>query len=167
MNFRIISILFLLVSIILLASTIFYRMQNSEFETTIRNLQQNETELQQKLQQLTEKLNEIQSAEEKHTEQPQNSLGVSLAHIIRLKNKGLKDPLKDLVKDLRAHPELIPYEGVLGGTMQFYFEDKIWVISNHWVLAYFEDGHRSGYALLEYKVADGGKISWKILASHD
>src|ERR1051325_10523452 len=37
--------------------------------------------------------------------------------LARLKDKGLKDPARDLASDLRKHPEIIPYSGVLGGTM--------------------------------------------------
>jgi hypothetical protein len=83
-----------------------------------------------------------------------------------MKQKGLKDPVADIIADLRQHRELIPYKGVLGGTMNFYDDSKIWVLTKKWVLAYFEDGHVAGYLLLEYEVSQGGKISWKTVASY-
>lgn len=86
--------------------------------------------------------------------------------IERFKKKGLKQPQKDIIADLRKHNELIPYEGVRGGRMGFYFEDNIWVLTKKWVLAYFEDGHIDGYMLLEYQVSDDGKISWKVIKSY-
>lgn len=83
-----------------------------------------------------------------------------------MKKKGLKDPVADIIADLKQHRELIPYKGVLGGTMNFYDDSKIRVLTKKWVLAYFEDGHIAGYLLLEYEVAQGGKISWKTVASY-
>jgi len=85
--------------------------------------------------------------------------------IAELKEKGLADPVKDLRADLKRHPELIPHKGTLGGTMGFYFPNKIHVLSSQWVLAYFEDGHNGGYVLLKFAVTDKGLISWKTVDS--
>jgi hypothetical protein len=82
-----------------------------------------------------------------------------------MKKKGLHDPINEIIADLKQHRELIPYKGVLGGTMNFYDDSKIWVLTKKWVLAYFEDGHVAGYLLLEYEVTQGGKIRWKTVAS--
>jgi hypothetical protein len=81
-----------------------------------------------------------------------------------LKAKGLNDPVKDIVADLMKHDELIPCEGVLGGKMGFGSPRGIQIINDQWVVANFEDGHIAGSMLLEYKVADGGKITWKMIA---
>lgn len=75
---------------------------------------------------------------------------------------GLADKLAG---DLIAHPELIPYDGVLGGTMGFYSRDSVRVLSDRWVLASFEDGHRMGRMLLRYDVTDNG-IVWKVIDSY-
>jgi len=91
--------------------------------------------------------------------------GLTIWQIERFKKKGLKDPVKDIIADLMKHNELIPYEGVLGGTMGF-LRDDTHVITPKWVLARFEDGHIGGHMLLEYKVSNDGKISWKVLASY-
>lgn len=69
-----------------------------------------------------------------------------------------------IIDDLTKHSELIPYKGVLGGKMGFYKED-IFVISDKWVLAYFEDGHIGGNMLLEYSVKDEN-IFWKVIDSY-
>lgn len=92
--------------------------------------------------------------------------GLSVWQIERLKKKGLKDPIKDIIADLMKHNELIPYEGVLGGTMGFWSESEIHLLTPKWVVASFDDGHILGHMLLEYKVSDNGKISWKVLASY-
>ena len=83
-----------------------------------------------------------------------------------LQKKGLKDPVNDIVSDLKQHRELIPFEATMGGTMNFYDSSKIWILTGRWVFAYCEDGHKGGYLLLEYEVAPGGKIIWKVLASY-
>lgn len=103
---------------------------------------------------------------EARTELSKKALGLKSWEIEELKKKGLKDPIKDLKTDLMKHPELIPYPGVLGGTMGFYFEDKIWILTKKWVLAWFDDGHIGGYILLEYKVSDDGEVSWKVIDSY-
>ena len=85
--------------------------------------------------------------------------------VAELKAMGLADPVNDLKADLKGHPELIPYEGRLGGTMGFRFPDKIYIASSQWVLAYFEDGHVGGIVLLKFAVSDKGLISWKVVDS--
>jgi len=93
-----------------------------------------------------------------------NNINLHSRDIERLKKKGLSDPVQDIVSDLTKHEELIPYEGTLGGTMRFY-DDEIWILNNKWVYAYFEDGHYGGYLLLEFNVADDGKINWNKIAA--
>ena len=83
-----------------------------------------------------------------------------------MKKKGLNDPVNQIIADLKQHRELIPYKGILGGTMNFYDDSRIWVLTKKWVLAYFEDGHIAGYLLLEYEVSQGGGITWKTIASY-
>ena len=85
------------------------------------------------------------------------------ADIDALKARGLEDPINDLFNDLKNHPELIPKEGVLGGTMRFVPEESR-VISPQRVNAYYEDGHTAGRVLLEYQV-DSGNITWTVIQS--
>jgi len=80
-----------------------------------------------------------------------------------LKNRGLSDPVRQLSTDIMAHPELIPFEGVLGGTMGFYSPEGITILSPSWVLARFEDGHVSGSCLLEYEISRDSTIHWKLI----
>lgn len=84
--------------------------------------------------------------------------------IENMKKRGLTDPVEDIISDLGKHRDLIPYKGILGGTMDFYGRN-IWILTNKWVLANFEDGHTVGYMLLEYSVTDNGKITWKRISA--
>ena len=82
-----------------------------------------------------------------------------------MKEKGLDNPIENMISHLQKHSELIPYKGIYGGKMGFYDRDEIWVLTNKWVFAYFEDGHNGGYLLLKYDVSDYGKIHWEKIAS--
>ena len=68
-----------------------------------------------------------------------------------------------LVMDLLDRSDLIPFDGVLGGTMGFYTPDNVFVLSNRWVYARFEDGHIGGEMLLEYRIDGVGGIDWTVL----
>lgn len=78
-----------------------------------------------------------------------------------LKQAGLDDPVNDLLTDLTYHPELIPREGVLGGTMRF-IPSESRVISPQRVIGYYEDGHTAGRLLLEYEIS-AGEINWTVI----
>ncbi len=94
-----------------------------------------------------------------------NKTGLPTKEDIRyLKQRGLTQPLEAIKADLAKNNRLIPVEGSVGGTMQFY-KERIHVLNRKWVLAYFEDGHNAGEMLLEYTVADNGRISWKVLTT--
>jgi len=76
--------------------------------------------------------------------------------------RGLIPDGKKIAADLVKHPELIPFPAVLGGTMGFYDPEQIYVLTNQWVVAGFEDGHIGGYLLLRYDQKED-QIIWKVL----
>jgi len=80
-----------------------------------------------------------------------------------LKRRGLSDPFSQLPADLMAHPELIPFEGVVGGTMGFRTSEDITILSPCWVFARFDDGHVMGSCLLEYEISPDSTIHWKLI----
>jgi hypothetical protein len=86
--------------------------------------------------------------------------------IAQMEKQGISNPEEDLIVDLMQHRELIPYAGVMGGTMGFYSQNDVHILSSRWVLASFEDGHISGHMLLEYKVDLGGNIHWRVLSAY-
>ncbi|PKM96455.1 MAG: hypothetical protein CVU84_01720 [Firmicutes bacterium HGW-Firmicutes-1] len=81
------------------------------------------------------------------------------ASIEGLKKKGIND-INIILKDLLLHLELIPYDGTLGGTMNFF---NIYILNDKWVYARFEDGHIQGYGIYEFTIDEDQKISWKII----
>jgi hypothetical protein len=91
----------------------------------------------------------------------QELITIDAASIEWLKYSGISD-YTQISEDLRLHPELIPYDGVLGGTMAF---TNIYVLNDKWIYARFEDGHIQGYGIYEYTVDQFMNISWKIIDS--
>ena len=83
---------------------------------------------------------------------------IDIAH---LKEQGLTDPPRQLRESLMSRPDLIPFPGVLGGTMGFE-EPYIVLLNPPHVFAAFDDGHIVGNMLLSYEI-DEGKIEWKRL----
>ena len=81
--------------------------------------------------------------------------------IKQLKKKGLKDPVKNIIDDLKKRKELIPYKG-----MRFYPESYIHIFTPRWVYAALDDGHICGQMLLRYKVSRKGEISWEVIDSY-
>jgi hypothetical protein len=90
--------------------------------------------------------------------------GALLQYEIRqFQNLGLENPEEDILKDLFNNPQLIPHEGVLGGTMRFHSMDDLKLINGSWAYARYEDGHITGEMLLEYQVGRNGTISWSVI----
>jgi hypothetical protein len=83
--------------------------------------------------------------------------------IERLKQEGLEDPPRQLRENLLARPDLIPFPGVVGGTMRFASGDGIVLLAPPFAFARFEDGHIQGNMLLQYSVGPGAQIEWERL----
>ncbi|MBE0450691.1 MAG: hypothetical protein IBX70_07580 [Clostridia bacterium] len=81
--------------------------------------------------------------------------------MVQLKNNGFETP-EELLDTLSNENDLIPYDGVLGGTMKWWPTESR-IINNEWVLGYFEDGHILGHALLEYQIDDQQNVTWKLI----
>lgn len=85
-----------------------------------------------------------------------------------LRQLGLRDPIRDLVADLRRHPELLPFQPPpKHSQFGFYDSTRIRVLTNRWVYAYTHDGHGERHVLLRYRVREGGAIDWKVIAFDD
>jgi hypothetical protein len=115
------------------------------------------------------KVNEMKEERDALVVKLETMKGSAFVHskdIMRLKKQGLSNPVDDLIDDLMKHKELIPFKGVLGGTMSFYSKKDIHVLTSRWVLAAFEDGHIGGQMILEYTVSLGGKINWKVISAY-
>lgn len=156
-------------SAVLLFLAIFSSIQNQNTKSKLNLSLQKANKLQQELAELR-KDNLGLSADLKSTKQQANELvnhvSIDEYEINLLKQKGLPNPVLNIRQDLKKHPELIKYDGVLGGTMGFYFESGIHVLNRKWVLADFDDGHINGFMLLRYDVKEGGRIKWHVIEQY-
>ncbi|HPN57965.1 MAG TPA: hypothetical protein PLU11_02290 [Chitinophagaceae bacterium] len=80
--------------------------------------------------------------------------------IDKLRAKGIQHPEQEITIDLLNKPNLIPYLGVLGGTMRF---GDIKLLGDRWVVAYFADGHIDGEMILRYTITKDLKIKWTVI----
>jgi len=158
-SLRIEALIWMLIMVAAIVLSTVLLLRNNRLEKDLLQLQDERQALTAETADLGRQLSQVQ---EQALEQP----GLLPWEKEALQKKGLQDPVNDLVSDLQQHPELIPHGGVLGGTMGFGFPDKIHVLTDRWVLAYFEDGHIAGWMLLEYQVARGGRITWRVIDSY-
>lgn len=91
---------------------------------------------------------------------------LSQDEIRALEAAGLTDPVNQLRSDLAAHSKMIPFPGVVGGTMGFYDREGIVLLPGRYVYAPADDGHILAHTVLRYDVTPGGKIAWKLLDAH-
>ena len=150
--------------VIILAVSLFvvlhYHTKLSNTEQKMTSLSNDNTKLQQQNGDYATQVVELKGEIEKF-----KLVNYDKATMLELERKGYTGQLKNIVADLKLHSELIPYEGIKGGTMGFYSDNDIHVLTNRWVFAYFEDGHISGYMLLRYDI-NNGSISWKVIDSY-
>ena len=68
---------------------------------------------------------------------------------------------EDFIKDqLRKRKDLIPIEGVLGGSMRY---TSFRILSKHWIMAVYEDGHIQGASLLRFDAEKDSTLKFKTL----
>ena len=147
------------VLLILFIFALFLLWKVNQLQDQVRYFQQRQSDLVMKIDSLRTNL-KIPELSSEEFNSPISSYDVR-----QLRRKGLENPIADLKTDLMTKSDMIPYEGTLGGTMHFY-EEMIYVLTGRWVLAYFEDGHRAGYMLLEYDVNTGGEITWNVIEAY-
>lgn len=78
----------------------------------------------------------------------------------RLKSYGFDAPL-DFYSTISDTLDPPPF---MSKTMHWY-PSEFFLINEHWVLGYFEDGHSAGHALLKYKLLAKGQVQWEIIAA--
>ncbi|MFD1602619.1 hypothetical protein ACFSJW_20220 [Flavobacterium artemisiae] len=80
------------------------------------------------------------------------------------KNKGIADPEKFIINELKKRNDLIPMKAALGGKMSF---GNIQLLGSKFLIAFYEDGHVEGKSIYSYKLNDSGKIEFKLMGSEE
>jgi len=86
---------------------------------------------------------------------------ITAREVAALREQGLRNPVQQVVDSLIAHREVIPHEGVLGGTIRFHPDYAIHVLDDSWVYASFDDGHIQGRGIFSYEVQPDSSISFR------
>ncbi|WP_372919785.1 hypothetical protein [Salegentibacter sp.] len=73
----------------------------------------------------------------------------------------IENPEVFISEALKSDPELIPEEGVLGGTMQFIGTE---ILNERFIWAEFEDGHINGQAIYQYRLSKDGRPQFKLIS---
>lgn len=156
------------VSMVILAIAIFvissYQTRLTILNQRVDDLEASKNAWTQKEEKLTSEIADLNKQIEKDTELKKTFPTDNPEIINSLRRKGFNGGMQEIIDDLIKHKELIPFEGVLGGTMGFYRKEDVYVISDKWVLAYFNDGHIGGNMILNYSVKSGN-ISWNLIDS--
>lgn len=129
-----------------------------------KKIEQENTKLHFQLDSLASHLKSITNEQNPNQTSGNGSDVLSSYDIDFFRRKLLANPVEAIKADLVRNRQIIPAEGSLGGSMQFY-KERIHILNRKWVMAYFEDGHTAGEILLEYNVSDEGNITWKVLSS--
>lgn len=74
--------------------------------------------------------------------------------------RGIKNPEEFIETSFRNKPDLIPMDGVLGGTMRY---GNVQILSDKWLIADFNDGHIEGKGLYKYTFKTDGSLEFKLL----
>lgn len=159
-------------AVILAIAMIGYRsdVQSLENELWGYQIEKSQAEEEEKRAEEKQRMQEVQKqAQEKRRAEmwprsPSQPYVLTPDELAAITAKGLTDPYKDLIADILKHHELIPEDGVLGGTMRFFAGDRTIVLGPDRVLAEYDDGHIGGQALFQYEVGDSGEIKWQCLS---
>lgn len=157
-----------LVSII----TVIFVLVFAKYQTTLTLVNQRVTDLEgekttwtRREINLTSQVSELEAKVDEYNELIKNCPTNNPDIVEGLKLRGFNGEVQEIIADLVKHNELIPYDGALGGKMGFYSKEKIFVLSDKWVYAYFGDGHINGYMLLSYSI-NNENITWKVIDSY-
>ena len=93
-----------------------------------------------------------------------NSYTLPSTVIEHIQKNGFASSAK-LLETLTDHNDLIPIEGVLGGTMRWWPESSV-ILDWQRAFGLFEDGHIMGYGLLKYEFDAQGNVKWQLLESY-
>ncbi|MGM0507991.1 MAG: hypothetical protein ACQERZ_02375 [Fusobacteriota bacterium] len=157
----------IIVILIIIDIVVLFKYQKREIGLTkkISNLENKIENLEQKEKMYNSKIKDLKIQVD-NKEYLIESMPYNNSRIINnLKRKGYKKGVDGIIEDLIENNDIIPYEGVLGGNMNFYNENRIFVLSDKWVMAYFDDGHIAGNLLLKYDLTKN-KVNWKVIDSY-
>lgn len=80
--------------------------------------------------------------------------------LTRLRELGFEDPARTILEDMTRQTQFLPVTAP--GLSRFAFRsEQSFLVAPSTVIAYFDDGHTDGYAVLEYRIDRDGAIRWQ------
>ena len=76
--------------------------------------------------------------------------------------ENIQNPEEYIATELEKLPEKIPLDAVLGGKMEF---RQVKVLTDDWVLAFYDDGHVQGKSIYRYEIQPDGDLKFREVAS--
>ena len=135
------------------------KQQNENQQEEVATLEEENDDLKQELEYLQQINTSLEKEKEDLKEAIEDLIVIDDASIYQLKKKGIED-INVIKESLMANNTVIPFDGVLGGTMQF---TQVYVLNDIWAYGQFDDGHILGYGLFKYTIDDGQNISWEVV----
>jgi hypothetical protein len=155
--------------LVIVGGTVFYVSNEKEtlqeLTATSDQIVKENNELKISLEKAQEKIVEMNEQLELVTSEKTTSESLDLGSKMVLEHLGFTGTTEDIINELLLHPEIIPYEGILGGSVYF-SESESKVISHEWIFAPFSDGHFVGHSLVKYLIKDNKPTDFEVIASY-
>ncbi len=138
------------------------KQEQVNLKESLANIQSEQEALKSQLQASKETVNALKEDNDMLQKQLDAAQILDEFDLSQLEDMGISSP-SEIEQDLINHPEVIPQEGVLGGTMFF---TKVVLVNDHWAYAEYEDGHVMGEGLFSYTVdSSDGSIVWGVVST--
>lgn len=136
-------------------------VKQEELSQNLKVLNELNTESNSMVQELTIELQQLNTEKLELQSTLNNTISLDELSIERLTLLGYED-YSVILDDLLNHNALIPFDGVLGGSMGWQ-PGGSYLLNDRWAYAAFEDGHVAGYALLKYEINTDKSIKWTVI----
>ncbi len=136
-------------------------IKQDELSQNLKVLNELNTESNSMVQQLTIDLQQLNTEKLELQSALNNTISLDQLSIDQLKNLGYED-YSLILDDLSTQNALIPFDGVLGGSMAWRPENS-YLLNHQWAYAAFDDGHVAGYGLLKYYIKSDKTIKWTVI----
>lgn len=137
------------------------QLNQNKLSQNLADLNALNTENNQLIESLTLEIQKINSEKLALQNALNNSVTLDEISKQKLRKSGYEDYTL-ILDDLNHQNKLIPFKGVLGGSMAWRPENSF-LLNHKWVYASFDDGHIDGAALLAFKIDNKKVIKWEVI----
>lgn len=136
-------------------------VKQGELSQNLKLLNELNTESNSLVQQITIELQQLNTEKLELQSTLNNTISLDDMSIEKLKLLGYED-YSLILDELSNQNAIIPFEGVLGGSMAWRPETS-YLLNHEWIYATFDDGHVSGSGLLKFVINSDKTIRWTVI----